>query len=139
MVKKKVEIESKLLAELNHPERFTILPDGWIKDRFTGLEWGPSSKESMNLKDAEELCAELGGRLPTVHELQSIVDYTKDDPAINEEIFKDVQPYYHWSCTRTSWRKDCAWCVSFILGNVYNNYGHFGYYVRPVRVSQSDV
>lgn len=134
----KTEIKSRLQEELSHPERFTVLPDGWIKDRFLGLDWGPTSEEEMELKDAEKHCASLGGRLPTVYELQSIVDYTKENPAINEEVFKDARPYYHWSCTRTAWNKKAAWCVSFYYGCVDCYRESFGFYVRPVRASQSD-
>ena len=134
MVKEQVR-ESNLMNDLNNPNRFKVLEDGWIQDNYTGLQWGPSSKEYMTLNKADKYCVKLGGRLPDVHELHSLVDYTKEDPAINE-IFKDTKSSYYWTRTRTSWSKACAWCVGFYDGYVFNFDEDSGYYVRPVRVSQ---
>ncbi len=135
MVKEQVR-ESKLMNELTNPNRFKVMDDGWIQDTATGLEWGPSSEKEMTLKAAEKYCAKLGGRLPDVHELHSLVDFTKESPAINTEIFKDTKSAWYWTRTRTAWNKDAAWCVGFSLGSVDLNYESSDYYARPCRASQ---
>jgi hypothetical protein len=128
---------NKLMLALNSPDRFKIIDDGWVKDEVTGLDFGPSSEKTMNLADAIKYCEEKGGRLPEIHELHSLVDFTKNEPAINAGIFKDTKhDDWYWSGTKTAWRKDAAWCVSFCSGNVYFCYESNVFYVRPVRSSQ---
>lgn len=68
---------------LRDPNRFKKLENGWVRDSLLGVEWGPSSKESMTFKKAQAYCKELKVRLPEVNELQSLVDYTKNGPAID--------------------------------------------------------
>lgn len=132
----KTAVESKLSALLQDPKRFTLLPDGWIKDEFTGIDLGPSSDEEMNMKDAIKFCEEKGGRLPTIHELHSLVDFTKEQPACYS-IFKDTKSSWYWSSTNTAWNKKAVWCVSFYYGYVYFCYEGRNGYVRPVRPSQA--
>lgn len=135
-MKKEQARESKFMSDLTNPQRFKIMEDGWIQDAATGLEWGPSSENYMTLKEAEKYCAKAGGRLPDVHELHSLVDFTQEEPAINKEIFKDTKSSYYWTRTRTAWNKNAAWCVSFFYGYVDSDNEGNGNYVRPVRVSQ---
>lgn len=130
------KVESKLSSLLQSPDRFTVLKDDWIKDSFTGLDWGPSSDDRMEFEDAVKYCSDNGGRLPEIHELNSLVDFTKREPAIYE-VFKDTKTDdWYWSGTKTSWRTDAAWCVSFISGGVYGYFEFGDSYVRPVRSSQ---
>ncbi len=137
MLRKIKEQKSEFLVSLQNPKRFALLPDGWIKDGILGLDWGPSSEKRMEMKDAVKYCAGKGGRLPEVHELHSLVDFTKRQPACNE-IFKDMK---HDDCY---WTKTplvgvsfkASWVVGFCLGYVYFNFENNVNYVRPVRVSQ---
>lgn len=80
---------SKLLLNLNSPDRFKLLEDGFIRDKFTGLEWAPSSEETMNLEDAIKYCEKIGCRLPEVQELYSLVNTIKDPCFF--PIFKDTK------------------------------------------------
>lgn len=116
--------------------RFQILKDGWIKDNQTGLEWGPSSKESLNFKDAEKYCKENGGRLPTRVELESIQDLTKYNPCIDKDIFKDTFSSWYWSSTKCAWNSSVSWCVSFYDGLVIYYLESYDDYVRPCRAGQ---
>lgn len=127
--------QSPILTAMQSPERFKLLEDGWIKDVFLGLDWGPSSEEDMEFKDAEKFCADKGGRLPELHELHSLVDFTKEQPAINPS-FKDQQSSYYWSATRTAWSKTARWVVGFYFGGVDDGGEDVGFYVRPCRSSQ---
>lgn len=132
-----MENRNKLMLALNSSDRFKIRDDGWVKDEVTGLDFGPSSEETMNLEDAIKYCQEKGGRLPEVHELYSLVDFTKHEAAINTEIFKDTKhDDWYWSGTKCAWNGRAAWCVSFGRGYVYFNFEYNVYCVRPVRASQ---
>lgn len=116
--------------------RFAVVHDNWILDRSTGLEWGPTSKEQMNLEQAAAYCADQGGRLPTVKELFSLVDHDKYDPAIDKEIFSDTKSNWYWTATPYKGDSSYAWCVGFYDGGVSNDREDDTNYVRPVRASQ---
>lgn len=132
-----MENRNKLMLALNSPDRFKILEDGWVKDEVTGLDFGPSSEETMNLEDAIKYCANKGGRLPEIHELHSLVDFTKHEPAINTEIFKDNKhDDWYWSGTKCAGNGRAAWCVSFYDGDVCYYGEDNDNDVRPVRASQ---
>jgi hypothetical protein len=130
-------IESKLTVALKSPDRFKLLPDGWIQDSYTGLDWSPSSESIMYFKDAVKYAEDKGGRLPEIHELHSLVDFSKSDPA-SYEIFKDMKhDDWYWSNTprvNVSWKS--RWCVSFGSGGVYDCRKNTGNYVRAFRSSQ---
>lgn len=127
-----------ILEALTGTNRFKVLPDGWIKDEALGLDWGPSSQEDMTFKQAEKYCADLGGRLPTIYELHSLVDYSKQNPAVDTEIFPDTKTDdWYWTGTETAWNKSAAWCVDFDDGFVTNDRKGDASYVRPVRPSQA--
>lgn len=116
--------------------RFQRLSDGWIKDLELDIEWGPSSSEGMVFSKAQEYCKSLGGRLPTVDELFSLVDRNIDNPCVNKKTFKDMKSEYYWTSEITSWNKNARWVVGFNYGNVCYNYESDYSYVRPVRPSQ---
>jgi len=120
-------------------DRFTILPDGWIRDKKFGIEWGPSSSKRMNFSDAEKYCVSVGGRLPTSKELMSLIDHGRREPATVEPFVKNTKTDdWYWSGTRCQWNSSCAWCVGFYGGSVGNGSEDGEYYVRPVRSSQYD-
>jgi len=131
------EVDKGTAEKLPESNRFKKLSDGWIKDLKTGLEWGPSSDKKMDWEDAQKFCEKKGGRLPERFELESILDLTKYNPAIDKDFFADTKTDdYYWSNTPVAGDSDNAWVVGF-----YN--GYVGYcnednndYVRPVRSSQ---
>ena len=136
------------------------LPDNassWcaVKDNVTGLLWqnhqvppatftnwgdnraGDASKYAA---DNATLCGQSGWRLPTVDELQSIVDYSKPfpGPTINTAWFPNTPSYsYYWaSSPYVGATPDLAWNVYFGRGNVGPNYRRYSHPVRWVRASQ---
>lgn len=92
--------------------------DGTVTDKTTHLMWQKvgSKDKSMNWTDAIEYCEYLciGGhtdwRLPNIHEILSIVDFTRYRPhnpkdcAIDPVFFCSVSDEMYWSGT-TKWPK----------------------------------
>ncbi|KJU86697.1 hypothetical protein MBAV_001112 [Candidatus Magnetobacterium bavaricum] len=74
-------------------------------------------------------------RVPTVHELQSLVDYSRPDQAVwmNAQGFKNVQPNGYWSSTSYAFSTSYAWIVSMLGGYVSVDDKSFNFYVWPVR------
>lgn len=128
--------ESKeFVNDIENP-RFERLKDGWVRDHEAELDWGPGSAEGMNFTKAQEYCNSLGGRLPTVDELQTILDPSMIDPACDKNIFKDVKSEWYWTSTKYVKTSNASWCVSFYNGRVGSGSVYYNYYVRPVRASQ---
>jgi hypothetical protein len=79
---------------------------------------------------------DLGGytdwRLPYEYELQSIVDYSRYNPAIDMVAFPDTRSYY-WSSSTYANNTLYAWYVYFSDGYVSSYYKTNTFYVRCVR------
>ena len=123
-----------------------------VLDNGTGLEWqqaddGQTRSWSQALAYCEDLS--LGGhddwRLPNLRELDSIVDLTRYNPAINTDYFS-CQSTYYWSATTNAGHTHNAWNIHFFNGHNYappfinhNNFAHKGNsrYVRCVRAGLS--
>jgi hypothetical protein len=133
---KPIIIGNQLLRLLKDPTRFKKLEDGWIRDNLLGVEWGKSSEQRMKWKEAKEYCAKLGGRLPEVNELQSLVNYSKYDPAIDTDLFPDTKSSWYWTGTEVAGDSYYAWVVVFYYGSVDTSSKDGSFYVRPVRASQ---
>ena len=85
-----------------------------------------------DVNNAAHLCGYADWRMPTVQELQSIVDFGRIAPAIDTDFFKNT-PFktLYWSGTPHPWDK--AWYVSFAVGNAYLAGFDTGKHVRLVR------
>jgi len=126
----------KGLPDIIENSRFKVLNDGWIQDKDLGIDWGPSSEKTMNHEKAEKWSKDKGGRLPTIEELRSIIDYERREPAIDADIFKDTKRSWYWTNTPVAGYPEDAWCVGFSYG-IVDSYGKgIDGYVRPVRASQ---
>ncbi len=111
-----------------------------IKDTKTGLMWAKEgSGKTMNYEEAERYCHEcnIGGhndwRMPTVDELESLVDRTKYNPAIVSDLFKVKTDDWYWTSTPYASYSVSAWLVGFYHGSVVWGGRDSGCYVRPVR------
>jgi len=120
-------------------DRFVEATDGTIKDTKTRLMWQKEgSKERLTYAQAEEFVAELNKeqysdwRIPTREELESILDLSKHEPAINP-VFKCESAGYWSSTPYAAFPGDFAWLVYFLDGYVVNGLRGVGYYVRPCR------
>jgi hypothetical protein len=129
--------------------RFTDNGDNTVTDTKTGLQWVKDhavlgddfAQQRMTWKKAIEACKklDLGGhkdwRLPAREELESILDLTRHDPAI-DPIFRNAQSSWYWTSTPVAWSQGGAWLVGFDGGHVDIGFEGSGYYVRPVRSSK---
>ena len=114
--------------------RFEKLEDGWVRDNLSDFDWSPSSKQEMTWEEAKSYCTKEGERLPSLQELVSIVDYSKESPSINEVYFPNTFSSYYWSGTKYS--ATYAWVVRFSDGFVNYYSKTSSLYVRAVRASQ---
>jgi hypothetical protein len=99
---------------------FSINGDGTVSDMATGLTWQQADDgTARNWEEALAYCENLtlagfsDWRLPNVKELQSIVDYTRNNPALDTSVF-----------TQTDW-KGWFWSSTTHVGND----GSWGAYV----------
>jgi hypothetical protein len=117
--------------------------DGTVTDTSTGLMWQQQTAGQMTWEEAINYCEglSLGGysdwRLPNRNELQSLVDYTRYSPAIDNTAFPDTMSFLYWSSTTTqaydplttlAYDPVSAWCVAFDGGEVVS-------WVKPVPIS----
>lgn len=116
-------------------------PLTWI-DPKTGLEWQYETPGRMTWYQAQEYAAFLsldgkkGWRIPTVAELESLLDRTKSRsdgrPIMREDVpFRDELPY--WSSTTYGANSGSAWIVLFDGGYILSYYKWNTYFVRCVR------
>ena len=120
---------------------YTDNGDGTVTDTSTGLMWQQAG--SSNYMDWEQALAyceglNLGGytdwRLPNKKELQSLVDYSRYNPAINTTYFPNTAASWYWSSTTNAYYTFSAWFMYFYYG--YDHYYSNKYtdnYVRAVR------
>lgn len=122
--------------------RFIDNKDGTVTDSRTDLMWQQNTEGSMAWEEAIDYCEglELAGhsdwRMPNRNELQSIVDYTRYSPAIDESVFPKTQPAYYWTSTTWPGYETYANVIDFITGRVDQTYKPATYtipYVRAVR------
>jgi len=116
------------------PEVPLQVAGGMVRDFRTGLEWErkPEAIDVLDwdvdpiIEQAADYCATLpvgggGWRLPTVKELNTIVDEHTVQPVIDEAIFPDTER--HWYLTSTplgcSQHLGWYWAVSFGDGASY--------------------
>jgi len=109
----------------------------WI-DPLTGLEWqfrkaGPMSwTEALKYARSLELDGKKGWRLPSVRELDSLLDRSKYRPEVRAEVpFRDELSY--WSSTTFEDNTANAWIIMFDGAYVLSYPKTNKYYVRCVR------
>lgn len=94
--------------------------DGTVTDNKTGLQWSKPFDANVKFSQVDKTIAALGAgwRLPTVDELQTIIDRSRFSPAINTDVFSGFKNYTYWSSTPCAWNKKLMWGVGFDSGNV---------------------
>ncbi|GAB0151071.1 DUF1566 domain-containing protein [Marinobacterium sp. BA1] len=106
----------------------------------SSLEWSGTllDGEAVTYTDAEEAVAALGQgwRLPTRQELESILDLSCHDPAIDTDTFPDTQSSSYWTSTPCAWNDSARWVVFFYYGYVNHLLRYYGACVRAVRAGQ---
>ncbi len=113
--------------------------DGTVEDSKTGLVWQQADdgvRRSWN--DAEPYCESLNlaghddWRLPRIDELLTIMDHTRNYPAL-DPIF--AGGFYYWSGSPFAADSDRAWLANFGAGNIgaYEKTESYNTFVRCVR------
>lgn len=107
-------------------------------DPETSLEWQMVSPGQMTWHEACGYAASLllagreDWRLPTVQELESLLDRTRYRPVMREEVpFRDEKSY--WSSTTFTDRTNNAWIVMYDGAYVLSYPKGNRYHVRCVR------
>jgi hypothetical protein len=99
------------------------------------------TEEFINALNEDEFGGYTDWRLPTIKELDSIVNYNipSPGPTINPAFFPSTQSYYFWCSTNYAFDKDSAWAVTFYSGvNDHVSKNDFNrFYARAVRGEQS--
>jgi hypothetical protein len=105
-------------------------------DNATGLQWqkctagqsggdcstGSASKyawqQAVDYCDRLVLSGHDDWRLPSIHEITSIIDYSKYNPAIDTTAFPSAPSIDFWSSSTNAYDASYAWGVHFINGGV---------------------
>jgi hypothetical protein len=137
LLKARLIVHGEGVFSVSKDNRFIRNADGTVTDNQRKLVWYPTMDKKYTWEEAKRECEKMGCRLPTSHELYSLVDVGRYSPAIDKEIFPDTKiDDWYWSSTPCAWDSGLAWCVVFRYGSVhYGSKGSYGY-VRPVRSSQ---
>jgi outer membrane protein OmpA-like peptidoglycan-associated protein len=112
--------------------RFVGVAEGVVQDKRSGLSWQKQVDAGTYAWDAAtRYCARLSlgpdrrvsWRVPTIEELQSIVDNTRSQPSIDSAAFPNTPPESYWSSSPYAGNPGRAWSVGFANGVTPSN-GH---------------
>lgn len=130
----------------NAGTRFKVLTEFGgqaVLDKETGLVWEQSpATTTYEWHDARVQCANRttggrkGWRLPSVHELNSLIDPTLGPPGPALSVghpFLNVQTNIYWSATTVAGFPDVAWWINTFVGEVFAEHKAFRHYAWCVR------
>jgi hypothetical protein len=131
-------------AAANAPVGRYSIADAIVLDTKTTLSWQRTVPTAIfSWPDAKAYCASLGQgaspeqtgwRLPTVKELQTLVDRSQASaPSIDPSAFPGTPPAFFWSSTLLAGSPSYAWSVNFASGGTGNLDEAETSYVRCVR------
>jgi len=102
--------------------RFVVLAGGLVRDTLTKLVWQQQpSSTTMDQSVALSYCSSRGFRLPTIKELELLVDLTvTSGPTINQTAFAGTQAESFWTSSPYAHSYGDAWFVNF--GDSGSNY-----------------
>jgi hypothetical protein len=119
------------------PVRYQVQADGSVQDAITGLTWQRNVVKQQAWSEALTFCPTLGvgWRLPSPAELETIVDQTKQSPAIDADAFPGtpIKNSYFWTSWPQAGMSGNAWYVAFMHGHSDIEPVTSLYYVRCVR------
>jgi hypothetical protein len=98
------------------PEPRFVVEGDLILDGGTGLSSEATVEEPSTLDAAAARCKEAGLRLPSIRELQSIVDERGHAPAIDATVFRETPSEVFWS---SDLREGWPWGVDFTDGTTH--------------------
>jgi hypothetical protein len=92
--------------------RYQPQPDGSILDQASDLTWQRTlDPGSYSWSDALKYCASLGTgwRVPSLTEIQTIIDDVKEDPAVDATAFPGAPAVQFWTSTPKAGDPAAAW------------------------------
>jgi hypothetical protein len=98
------------------PVRYKAQSDGSVFDAYTGLTWQQSESTHVYTFDGAPAACASPWRLPGPTELQTIVDDTTHNPAIDLTAFPGTTDDGFWTGQAVAGSTDSAWFVSFESG-----------------------
>ncbi len=112
-------------------------------DTLTGLTWQRHhAPEPLDWQTAASYCSCLSlegyddWTLPSRLELVSLVDYTRQNPALDSEAFPETPFEWFWSASPTAESSERYWFVAFWDGNTHAATVDQPYWTRCVRQSK---
>lgn len=126
-------------SQANAPTGQYVVSNGTVFDAKSQLTWEQNPPGVLVSFDAANAyCAGLGlgggnWRVPSMKELQTIIDETKVDPCIDESAFPNTMLDKYWSSTRWADGSSDAWYVRFDYGSSNLEATINVHYVRCVR------
>ena len=145
-----VEPRSKGDTSTQHWDtRFTVLTEfnnEAVRDNTTGLIWERSPRLDMyNWDRAHQRClssnagSRKGWRVPTVQELNSLIDPSSADVKLPEgHPFNNVEPAIYWSATKPQGDATYALFVNFSSGRSASLENYMSSFVWCVRGGMND-
>ena len=138
-------------------ERFIDNGDGTVSDKNTGLIWMRCSlgqtwdgatcsgaaleytwQQALQASDGYTYSGSSAWRVPDIHQLRSIAEWSCVDPAINIAIFPQTPASLFWASSPSRNYGINAWEVSFLQGNDNFTNKNNGLYLRLVRPGAAD-
>jgi hypothetical protein len=123
---------------------FTDNGNETVTDDDTGFTWQKGFKAGVTWYEAESYCKNLTlnallWRLPTPHELRSLVDYNTYDPAIDAAAFPDTPSDWFWASKHSYFndvtaKQEASWMINFFDGFVEYTARYNLYNVRCIKV-----
>jgi len=98
------------------PVRYQAQSDGSVFDAYTGLTWQQTPSTHVYTFDGAPAGCASPWRLPSPTELQTIVDDTRYDPAIDLDAFPGGTSDGFWTGLAVAGSTNTAWYVSFKTG-----------------------
>jgi hypothetical protein len=122
-------------ARAHAPEgRYGVVAGG-VLDTKTHLTWQNPAPIQASWDYGHAYCGTLGSgwRLPTIKELETLVDYSVVGAPTADPIFADTQPLQYWSSTPMRTSTDYAWTVDFKYGSTVRDQRTNVHFIRCVR------
>lgn len=94
---------------------------------------GCDTEKFTQAVNATALCGASDWRLPTLEELQSLVELERINPSLDSAYFPNTRPSWYWSSSPVATDPHHAWLIGFYYGyDLWGRKGH-DFYVRLVR------